>query len=591
MLKTFLTLVLLPVFLTFPGFSECRLPKQPHIIFILADDLGWNDVSFHGSQQIPTPNIDALAKDGVILNNYYVQPICTPSRAALMTGKYPIKLGLQHYVISVNSPYGLPPNETILPQYLKQLGYATHGVGKWHLGFFKNEYLPVNRGFDSFFGYWSGFEDYFTHIAQEDDVFGLDFHDNNEDEWGYFETYGTEIFTKKAVDIIQSHDPQQPLFLYFSHQAVHVGREEEPFQAPEEYINRFSHINDPERRIFAGMASAMDDSIGEVFSALDKAGMLDDSIIIFSTDNGAEVAAVNNATGSNFPLRGAKFTLLEGAIRGTAFVWSRFLRNMRKVSNELMHITDWLPTLLALAGGNPAELQDIDGFNQWSSICCGGTSKRNEILLNIDPKWKIDGIRKGKYKLVKGTCFDGLLDTWFNKEGKPTYGDDFTEDELKMHKQVYKESAQKSLIQRILLKNYGKKSFDHFCSPPINFQKNSQKTGKYIRTCDEKHDKFEENIGNCICPVIVDCGCNVFRECNLDLEACLFNVEEDPCEYNNIAAFEPEIVAELKETLEYYRLKSVPIANQPIDSCANPKYHGYSWVPWKSKTSCNDKFE
>ncbi|GBO02704.1 Arylsulfatase B, partial [Araneus ventricosus] len=139
--------------------------QKPHIVFMIVDDLGWNDVSFHGSKQIPTPNIDAIARDGIILNNYYVAPTCSPSRGSLMTGKYPLRLGFQHEVIVANSPWGLPLEEKILPQYMKSLNYVTRGVGKWHLGFFKEDYLPMKRGFDSFFGYWNGVEDYFTHFS------------------------------------------------------------------------------------------------------------------------------------------------------------------------------------------------------------------------------------------------------------------------------------------------------------------------------------------------------------------------------------------------------------------------------------------
>lgn len=141
--------------------------KKPHIIVIVADDLGWNDVGFHGSNQIPTPNIDALAYSGIILQNYYVNPICTPSRSALMTGLHPIHTGMQSGVLVGAAPYGLPLKHKILPQFLNDLGYKSIAVGKWHLGSHSANYTPVNRGFDSHVGYWTGHEDYYDHTAQE----------------------------------------------------------------------------------------------------------------------------------------------------------------------------------------------------------------------------------------------------------------------------------------------------------------------------------------------------------------------------------------------------------------------------------------
>ncbi|XP_054721569.1 arylsulfatase B-like [Uloborus diversus] len=565
------------------GSLECEVTTKPNIIFILVDDLGWNDVSFHGSQQIPTPNIDALARDGVILNQYYVQPMCTPSRAALMTGKYPIKTGLQHFVLWAESPYGLPLNETILPQYLKQLGYATHAIGKWHLGFFQNEYLPVNRGFDSHFGFWSGKEDYFTHWQQSKLFSGLDLHNNFDDEWGYNGTYGTDLFTMKAVDIIENHNASQPLFLYLAHQAVHVANKYEPLQAPAYYFDKFSHIEDLDRRVFAGMMSALDDSIGELFSALDRAKILNNTIIIFSTDNGGEVEGGNHGTGSNYPLRGSKENLWEGGVRGVAFVWSQFLRKVKNVSEELMHITDWLPTLYSLAGGDPSALKDIDGINQWPSICSGESTKRKEILLNIDPEWNVEGIRRGKYKLIKGTVRNGIYDGWYDLEGKKRDNKYFTDEELNIYQQVYKDAALNSAVQDILFMNYGQEYAVKFCSSSST--SNLQEDEADCISCFEYYDDFEEFLGMCACPVTVDCGSrpqNKGVECNPNVAACLFNTDDDPCEYNNLATSEPKIVEELEAALNFYRSEAVPIINKPDDLASNPANRGYAWGPWKS---------
>ena len=165
--------------------------KPPHILLILVDDLGWRDVGYHGSV-IKTPNIDKLASQGLTLEDYYVQPVCTPTRAALLTGKYPIHTGMQHLALFPAAPYGLSLNETILPQRLKQVGYQTHMVGKWHLGYFADPYLPTRRGFDSFFGFYNGQVDHFKQT-----IFGfLDFRDGEALAKGYEGTYTTFAYAK-----------------------------------------------------------------------------------------------------------------------------------------------------------------------------------------------------------------------------------------------------------------------------------------------------------------------------------------------------------------------------------------------------------
>ncbi|GBN45266.1 Arylsulfatase B [Araneus ventricosus] len=187
--------------------------QPPNIVIIYADDLGWNDVSFHGSPQIPTPNIDALALSGITLQNYYGEWLCTPSRASLLTGKYPMRLGLQHLVILGGQASGLPLNETTMPQRFKKFGYETHMIGKWHLGYQTKEYTPTYRGFDSFFGYWNGLIDYYDHTYLEQSCsslsqpfFGLDFHDNLEHVLDAQGKYATHVFTEKAEEVIMKHD-------------------------------------------------------------------------------------------------------------------------------------------------------------------------------------------------------------------------------------------------------------------------------------------------------------------------------------------------------------------------------------------------
>ncbi|CAG0902099.1 unnamed protein product, partial [Cyprideis torosa] len=207
-----------------------------YVIFILADDLGFNDVGYRGGDQIPTPNLDALAYSGVILDNYYVQPVCTPSRSAMLTGRYPIRnvvttyigililTGMQGSAFIPDDPVGLPKDERTLAEHLQDLGYDTQMVGKWHLGYCKEEFSPTSRGFNGHFGYWNQAIEYWNHTAISPmplNFLGRDMRngmDRVEDSQG---TYATRLFTDKAVEIIANHGNDQPLFLYLAHMAPH----------------------------------------------------------------------------------------------------------------------------------------------------------------------------------------------------------------------------------------------------------------------------------------------------------------------------------------------------------------------------------
>ncbi|XP_049517373.1 arylsulfatase I-like isoform X4 [Dermacentor silvarum] len=228
--------------------------RPPHIVFILADDLGWADLSYNGNPQIRTPNIDALAWNGVRLTRLYHQPLCTPSRTAIMTGRYPIHTGMQHFVIKMSEPRGLPLNLKLLPEWLNDLGYTSYMLGKWHLGFHKSAYTPTNRGFLSYVGSWGGSCEYTTHqrapIGSTD--YGLDFRRNltlaPEDSGRYY----TELVTEEAISLIRNHPVDKPMFLYVAHLAPHYGTVRVPIEAPAEYLEGYDFVTEMNRTIYAG---------------------------------------------------------------------------------------------------------------------------------------------------------------------------------------------------------------------------------------------------------------------------------------------------------------------------------------------------
>ncbi|XP_043925496.1 arylsulfatase I [Protopterus annectens] len=350
--------------------------RPPHIIFILTDDQGYHDVGYHGSD-IQTPTLDRLAAEGVKLENYYVQPICTPSRSQLLTGRYQIHTGLQHSIIRPRQPNCLPLDQVTLPQKLQEAGYATHMVGKWHLGFYKKECLPTRRGFDSFLGSLTGNVDYYTYDnCDGPGVCGFDLHEGENVAWDKSGKYSTLLYTQRVNKILASHNPKDPIFLYIAFQAVHT-----PLQSPKEYIYPYRSMKNVARRKYAAMVTCMDEAVKNITWALKKYGYYENSVIIFSSDNGGQPFS----GGSNWPLRGRKGTYWEGGIRAIGFVHSPLIKRKRKISKALIHITDWYPTLAYLSGANVTQADRLDGYNVWHTISEGKLSPRKEILHSIDP--------------------------------------------------------------------------------------------------------------------------------------------------------------------------------------------------------------
>lgn len=374
--------------------TETEGTTKPNIVYIVADDLGWKDVGYHGSD-IKTPTIDGLAATGARLEQFYAQPMCTPTRACLMTGRYPLRYGLQTAVILSGHTYGLSTDEVLLPQVLKEAGYGTAIVGKWHLGHADPKYWPRQRGFDHQYGPIIGELDYFTH--QQHGV--VDWYRNN--HIVKEEGYTTTLLGNDAVKLIESHATATPLYLYLTFNAPHT-----PYQAPSEYLDRYPSIADPSRRAYAASITAMDDQIARVLDALARRGMRDNTLVVFQSDNGGTRNAMFAGEGDmskvkipcdNGPYRDGKGSLYEGGTRVCAIAnWPG--RINPGIVNGMIHVVDMFPTIARLAGASMAKCKPLDGLDVWGTISSGQVSPRTEIVYNVEPFRA--GLRQGEWKLV-----------------------------------------------------------------------------------------------------------------------------------------------------------------------------------------------
>ncbi len=392
MIRSPLRLACLALALLAPVAAQAQAARKPHILYIVADDLGFADVGFR-SPEIATPTIDQLAREGAELEQFYVQPMCTPTRAALMTGRYPMRYGLQSFVILPEQNYGIPLDEKLLPQILKEAGYSTAIIGKWHLGHADRKLWPKQRGFDYQYGALIGEIDYNTHK-----VHGVtDWYRNNRklDEPGYV----TTLLGKDAVRHIRQHDPAKPLFMYLAFTAPHT-----PFQAPKEYVDRFNSIADPNRRTYAAMINAMDEQIGAVLAELSRKGMREDTLVIFHSDNGGVTSAAfagqietkGQLPARNTPLRNGKGSLDEGGTRAVALAnWPGRIKPGKV--DQPMHVVDMLPTLAARAGASLAGTKPLDGVDVWQTLSRGAPSPRTEIVYNVEMFRA--ALRQGDWKL------------------------------------------------------------------------------------------------------------------------------------------------------------------------------------------------
>jgi arylsulfatase A-like enzyme len=357
-------------------------PVRPNIVLILADDLGYKDVGYRKAE-IKTPHIDSIAASGVRLEQFYAMPLCSPTRACLMTGRYPMRQGLQRLVVYPWSQFGLPQNERTLPQALKEAGYSTHISGKWHLGHHQRAYLPMARGFDEQYGLYNGAMFYFTHKIDG----GLDWHRNQQPlvEAGY----STDLIGAEAVRMIEQRDSSKPMFLYVPFNAPHA-----PLQVPKKYLDMYPAITDVTRKTFAAMVTCMDDQIGKIKAELTKQGIASNTIIIFMSDNGGPL----NSGASNGKLRGGKGLLYDGGMKVPCAVSWPGKIPAGVNCQETLHCADWYPTLLKLAGASVEQPLKIDGLDIWPVLAEGKPTPHAEILHNVTPN--SGAIRVGDFKLV-----------------------------------------------------------------------------------------------------------------------------------------------------------------------------------------------
>ncbi len=349
---------------TFAGGGRAATPKKPNVLIFLADDLGWNDVGYHGSE-IQTPNIDRLASQGVRFERAYSFPVCSPTRSGLMTGRSPMRLGVAYTVIRPWSSYGVPVQERFMPQAFQSAGYQTAITGKWHLGHAYKKFLPRARGFDHAYGHLNGAIDYYTHERDG----GLDWNRNGASVRE--EGYSTFLLGNEAMRFIKGRDRNKPFFLYIPFNSPHA-----PLEAPAEHIDKYAKISDKKRRTFAGMVDAMDLTIGKVLATLDEEGIAGNTLVLFFSDNGGPV----ESGASNKPLRAGKGTMFEGGTRVPAVMrWPGHLK-AGSVSQQVMSMMDYFPTLTGAAGVAPGNTLPLDGKNLWPAITSGKVEPRDDIF-------------------------------------------------------------------------------------------------------------------------------------------------------------------------------------------------------------------
>ena len=502
------------------------------ILSVLVDDLGSADLGRTGSG-IRTPALDGLAAGGTRLARMYVQPICTPSRSALLTGRLPLSLGLQgKMTVQQGCAWGLDVAEQTYVQALAAGGVSTHMVGKAHLGADLWARTPTFRGFDDYFGYLYGAEDYYAHVLAG----GWDLRDDAAPRCGagcsravgpqYNGTYSTHMYAARVEALIAEAGARAgPTYIHFTPQSVHA-----PNEAPEEAVAPYRPVfgpSNPVRAIHAGALTMLDEAMANITAAIARAGLANDTLIIVLADTGGPLGAVGDGTmASNHPLRGGKHSLYGGGVNVEAFAWGPSWVRAGAVWDGLVHITDVGATLLDAAGVPllpPLPGRPVYGVSFWSQLLSGAPSARADVVINIDYTAVSAGpqaalVRADGLKLILGTGGDATCDWWSDRVGK-------------------RENVSAIRVA-------GGAPAPAPALPPA-----STAASPYWPLAN--------------------------------MTAALYNLTNDPREIFDIAALHPDIVREMTARLAVFGLDAVAVVeNATADPRANPKLWNGSWTPW-----------
>ena len=385
--------------------------SAPNVVFVLVDDVGWADFGYNtnGLSLIPTPNIDALANQGLKLKNHYVHTTCTPSRASLMTGKYAANVGLP-CAMAPGSVAGLPDGIATMPQMLRKAGYSAHMVGKWHVGHSQWKQIPVGKGFESHVGGFMWSLESYTKMMWRDVVTPVNV------DWGkYYENgtyqhfaedrHATVAITDEAVMRMEEHGKQKPLFLYVSYNAAHT-----PLQPEHKWLQKCQHLPHSWRRSYCGLVVGLDLAVKKLVDGA-KQHLGEDTVFVVTSDNGGPTWF----GGLNAPYRGTKFTPFEGGAKVPGFVLDmsgNYTMGDGAEMNHMMHISDWMPTFLSWAGAKDSYKDlSLDGMDQTRALK-KDKKVRDEVLIELftekesHDKTYSAGYRKGNYKFIQGNIKD-----------------------------------------------------------------------------------------------------------------------------------------------------------------------------------------